>query len=270
MTMSVGVNRGEDSGLSDNAVMTNGRPLSYLPPSKPGYYSTPVPRSVIYAHGDPDRIETLLPYFNHTANHAKSLVILKDPNDPKRPLFVITSLRTRFFPTGTWTAYLYQDKRTNGLFDRLQGSLTLYLEPAQLPSWFTWRFLARYLRGVIDSSNTRHLRIPQGVMLNPTQDTILSLGGEAGEHNRPGLSGVAKTSHGQQCPMVTPPTKGGLTPTRFVRGKLSGMTQSWLLWEQRKLCAVANGQASVSSPSIMGRHRGTSTASSDSVATQST
>jgi len=136
-------------------------------PSKPGYYSTPVPRSVIYAHGDPDRIETLLPYFNHTANHAKSLVILQDPDDPKRPLFVITSLRTRFFPRGTWTAYLYQDKRSNGLVDRLQGRLTLYLEPAQIPYWFTWRFLGRYLRQQFDSSNTRHLRIPEGVMLDP-------------------------------------------------------------------------------------------------------
>ncbi|GAI59510.1 unnamed protein product, partial [marine sediment metagenome] len=95
-------------------------------PTKPAYWTTPVPRSVIYAGGDPGHIETLLPYFNDTANQAKSLVILKDPDDPKRPLFVITSLRTRFFPRGTWKAYLYQDKRSNGIFDRLQGSLTLY------------------------------------------------------------------------------------------------------------------------------------------------
>ncbi|GAI79884.1 unnamed protein product, partial [marine sediment metagenome] len=91
--MAVGVNRGLDSGLSVNAVISNGRPLSYLPPSKPAYWTTPVPRSVIYASGDPEHIETLLPYFNDTANHAKSLIILKDPADLKRPLFVITSLR---------------------------------------------------------------------------------------------------------------------------------------------------------------------------------
>jgi len=149
-------------------------------PSKPAYGTTPVPRSVIEAGGDPEHIETLLPYFNHTANHAKSLVILQDPDDPKRPLFVITSLRTRFFPRGTWTAYLYQDKRSNGLVDRLQGSLTLYLEPAQIPYWLTWRFLARYLRAIFDSSNTRCLRIPQGVLIAPTQDTIALLHGEGG------------------------------------------------------------------------------------------
>ncbi len=169
------VSRRVGCGLPVNEGIANGSSSSFHTPSKPGYYSTPVPRSVIYAGGDPEHIETLLPYFNHTANHAKSLVILQDPDDPKRPLFVITSLRTRFFPRGTWTAYLYQDKRSNGLVDRLQGSLTLYLEPAHLPYWFTWRFLARYLRWVIDSSNTRHLRIPQGVLLDPTLDSIALL-----------------------------------------------------------------------------------------------
>jgi hypothetical protein len=169
------VSRRVASGLPVKVFISNGSPNSFKTPSKPGYYSTPVPRSVIYAGGDPEHIETLLPYFNHTANCAKSLVILQDPDDPKRPLFVITSLRTRFFPTGTWTAYLYQDKRSNGLFDRLQGSLTLYLEPAQLPYWLTWRFLARYLRQLFDTSNTRHLRIPQGVLLVPTLSQIALL-----------------------------------------------------------------------------------------------
>ena len=160
----------------------------FIDPSKPGYYSTPVPRSVIYAGGDPEHIETILPYLNHTANRAKSLVILEDPDDPKRPLFVITSLRTRFFPRGTWTAYLYQDKRSNGLFDRLQGSLTLYLEPAQLPYWLTWRFLARYLRQLFDTSSNRKLRKPSGMLIDPTQDTIALLYREGGKHNRLGLS----------------------------------------------------------------------------------
>ncbi len=137
-------------------------------PSKPGYYSTPVPRSVIYAGGDPEHIETLLPYFNHTANHAKSLVILKDPEDPKLRCLVITSLRTRFFPRGTWKAYLYQDKRSNGLFDRLQGSLTLYLEPAQLPSWLTWRFLSRHIRARAAINTKRKLHTPPGLLIDPT------------------------------------------------------------------------------------------------------
>ncbi len=150
--------------------MTNGRPLSYLPPSKPAYYSTPVPRSVIYAGGDPEHIETLLPYFNHTANHAKSLVILKDLSDSSRPLFVITSLRTHFFPRGTWTAYLYQDKRSNGLIDRLQGSLTLSFEPTQTPSWLTWRFLGRYLRARSAKAPKRKLRTPPGLLIDPPND----------------------------------------------------------------------------------------------------
>jgi len=169
------VSRRVESGLPVKVDIANGSPNSFKTPSKPGYYSTPVPRSVIYAGGDPQHIETILPYFNHTANCAKSLVILEDLNDPKRPLFVITSLRTRFFPRGTWKAYLYQDKRSNGLFDRLQGSLTLYLEPAQIPSWFTWRFLARYLRQLFDTSNTRRIRKPQGMLIDPTQDTIALL-----------------------------------------------------------------------------------------------
>jgi len=172
------VNRRVGCRLPLNTIIANGSPYFFKDPSKPRYYTTPVPRSVIYAGGDPEHIETLLPYFNHTANHAKSLIILKDPADPKRPLFVITSLRTRFFPRGTWTAYLYQDKRSNGLVDRLQGSLSLYFEPCQIPYWLTWRFLARYLRGIFDSSNTRRLRIPQGVLIAPTQDTIALLYGE--------------------------------------------------------------------------------------------
>jgi len=182
------VSRKVGQGLPVNEGTANGSLASFKDPSKPAYWTTPVPRSVIYAVGDPEHIETLLPYFNHTANHAKSLVILQDPEDPKRPLFIITSLRTRFFPRGTWTAYLYQDKRSNGLFDRLQGSLTLYLEPAQLPYWLTWRFLARYLRQLFDTSSNRKLRKPSGMLIDPTQDTIALLYREGGKHNRLGLS----------------------------------------------------------------------------------
>jgi hypothetical protein len=235
-------------------------------PSKPGYYSTPVPRSVIYAHGDPEHIETLLPYFNHTANHAKSLVILQDPDDPKRPLFVITSLRTHFFPRGTWKAYLYQDKRSNGLVDRLQGNLTLYLEPAQLPYWLTWRFLARYLRRVFDSSNTRHLRIPQGVLLDPTLSRIALLSGEGGKHNRLGLSeGESKGTRGL-TPTVKGPEKLELTLLSQDGEKLSGLRKGWRALVTAKPYAPANSQDSVSSPGIMGGHQGTSTAISDLVA----
>ena len=172
------LSRGFVGGGFPLAGRQNGKLPRFKTPSKPQYWTTPVPRSVIYAGGDPEHIETLLPYFNHTANFAKSLVILQDPEDQKRPLFVITSLRTHFFPRGTWTAYLYQDKRSNGLFDRLQGSLTLYLEPCQIPYWLTWRFLARYLRQLIDIGSNRKLRKPSGMLIDPTQDTIALLYGE--------------------------------------------------------------------------------------------
>ena len=178
--MAVGVNRGVGSGLSVNAGITNGRPLSNLPPSKPRYYTTLLPGSVIYAGGDPEHIETVLPYLNHRANCAKSLIILKDQADPKCPLFVITSLRTHFFPRGTWKAYLYQDKRSNGLFDRLQGSLTLSFEPHHIPHWLTWRFLSRHIRARAAKAPKRKLRKPPGLLIDPTQETIALLSGEGG------------------------------------------------------------------------------------------
>ncbi|GAJ13248.1 unnamed protein product, partial [marine sediment metagenome] len=241
---------------------------SFKTPSKPAYYSTPVPRSVIYAGGDPEHIETLLPYFNDTANQAKSLVILQDPDDPKRPLFIVTSLRTRFFPRGTWTAYLYQDKRSNGIIDRLKGSLTLYFEPAQIPYWLTWRFLSRYLRQLIDSSNTRHLRIPQGVLIDPTLSSIPLLPGEGGKHSRLGLSeGESKGTRGL-TPTVKGPGKLELTLLSPDEGKLSGTHKGWRVLVPAKPDAPANSQASVSSAGIMGGHQGTSTASRDLVATQ--
>ncbi len=168
------MNRRVGQGLPVNGSIANGSLDSFKDPSKPGYYTTPVPRSVIYAGGDPEHIETLLPYFNHTAKCAKSLIILKDPNDPKRPLFVITSLRTHFFPRGTWEAYLYQDKRSNGLVDRLQGSLTLSFEPAQIPSWLTWRFLARYLRARAAINTKRKLHTPRGLLIDPHYNGYLS------------------------------------------------------------------------------------------------
>ncbi|MBA7580665.1 hypothetical protein ES708_22559 [subsurface metagenome] len=264
------VSRKVASGLPVKTDTTNGSLDSFKAPSKPAYWTTPVPRSVIYAGGDPEHIETLLPYFNHTANHAKSLVILKDPEDPKRPLFVVTSLRTHFFPRGTWTAYLYQDKRSNGLFDHLQGSLTLYLEPAQLPSWLTWRFLARYLRQQFDSSNTRRLRIPQGVLLDPTLSQIALLCVEGGKHNRLGLSeGETKDTRGL-TPTVKATQRTELTLLSQDGEKLSGMRKGWRALVTAKPYAPANSQDSVSSPGIMGGHQGNSTAISDLLATLDT
>ena len=55
-----------------------------------------------------------------------------------------------------------------GLVDRLQGSLTLYLEPAQLPSWLTWRFLSRHIRARAAINTKRKLHTPPGLLIDPT------------------------------------------------------------------------------------------------------
>ena len=168
------------NGLPVKVLTANGSPYSFKTPSQPRHYTMLLPGNVIYAGGDPEHIETLLPYLNHRANCAKSLIILKDQADPKCPLFVITSLRTHFFPRGTWKAYLYQDKRSNGLFDRLQGSLTLSFEPHHIPHWLTWRFLSRHIRARAAKAPKRKLRKPPGLLIDPTQETIALLSGEGG------------------------------------------------------------------------------------------
>ncbi len=260
------VSRKKHNGLPVNGLMSNGSLLCSKTPSKPGYYSTPVPRSVIYAGGDPEHIETLLPYFNHTARCAKSLIILKDPEDPKRPLFVITSLRTHFFPRGIWTAYLYQDKRSNGLVDRLQGSLTLSFEPRQIPSWLTWRFLARYIRARAAINTKRKLRKPSGLLIAPTLSHIALRCREGGKHNRLDLfEGETKDPRG-----LTPTGKAlqrtELTLLSPDGGKLSETHKGWRALVTAKPYAPAKSQVSVSSAGIMGGHQGTSTANSDLVA----
>ena len=211
-----------------------------------------------------------MPYLNHAANCGNSIIILKDPQDPKRPLFIVCSLRTHFFPRGIWQAYLYANHYPDPLDYRLVASFRLYFEPCQIPSWFTWRFLPRYLRARVATNTNRKLRKPDGLLIDPDLPQIALLCGEGGQHNRLGSTEKGTRASPQDDSTTKSPHRQGLPSTRFVSRETSGMPQSWLLWEQRKLCAVANGQASVSSPSIMGRHRGTSTASSDSVATQST
>ncbi len=153
---------------------------SFRPPSQPQYYTTPVPHSVVYAGGDPEHIETVLPYLNHAANCGNSIIILEDLADPKRPLFIVCSLRTRFFPRGIWQAYLYANHYPDPLDYHLIGSLRLYFEPSQIPSWLTWRFLPRHLRARAATSTRRKLRKPSGLLIDPTLSTIALLHGEGG------------------------------------------------------------------------------------------
>ena len=244
------------------------KPYSFIDPPKPAYWTTPVPRSVKYAAGGNLTIQEVLASIHDKRDLKNTIVLLKDPDDPKRPSFLITTLKSRFFPRGIWYAYLYTNRYPDPLDYHLIGSLPIAIETNLIPPWQTWRFLSRHLSHPIDTANPRRLREHEGISILTDFQTILPLCREAGEHNRLGLSEretkatrgftpTVETLHSQELPLPSP--EGG---------KLTGMPQSWLLWEQRKLCAVANSQVSVSSPSIMGRHRGTSTANSDLVATQ--
>jgi len=154
--------------------------FSFRAPSKPPYWTTPIPSSVRYAGGDPNDIQRVLASITDKSTLDKTLVILADPDDPQRPLFVITSLRSRFFPRGNWCAYLYHAKSTDSDDYRLCGVVNLYLEPNQIPPWQTWRFLSRQLRARAATATHRKLRKPNGLLIDPTISTILSLGGEAG------------------------------------------------------------------------------------------
>ena len=201
-----------------------------------------------------------MPYLNHAANCGNSIIILKDPQDPKRPLFIVCSLRTHFFPRGIWQAYLYANHYPDPLDYRLVASFRLYFEPCQIPSWFTWRFLPRYLRARAATNTQRKLRKPDGLLIDPTLSQIALRCREGGKHNRLGLSeGETKDTRG-----LTPTVKA-LQRTELTLPSPDG---GEALRDVPELGAPANSQASVSPPGIMGGHRGTSTASSDLVATQ--
>ncbi len=164
----------------------------FRPPSKPAYWTTPVPRSVRYAGGDPNDIQAVISSIDDNSSLGKTLIVLADPDDPKRPLFLITSLRSRFFPRGSWKAYLYRSNSTHSDDYHLIGMLSLYLEPYQIPQQQTWRLLARKLRAREPMPTTRRLRQPSGLLIDPTLPKIALLCGEGGEHNRLGLSEVGE------------------------------------------------------------------------------
>ncbi|MBA7664175.1 hypothetical protein ES703_72230 [subsurface metagenome] len=154
--------------------------LHFKTPTKPAYWTTPVPRSVKYAAGGNLTIQEVLASIPDKRDLKNTIVLLKDPADPKRPSFLITTLRSHFFPRGSWCAYLYHAKSIYSDDYRLIGSLNLYLEPYQIAPWLTWRFLARQLRQLVDPSKHTRLRQHEGLLIDPDLATILPLCREAG------------------------------------------------------------------------------------------
>ena len=153
---------------------------AFRDPSPASYYSTLLPSEVIYVGGDPQRIDTILPYVNNLAILGNTIIILKDLADPKRPSFLITSLKSHFFPTGYWCAYLYQARHPDPLDYHLRGTLTLAINPYQIPYWFTWRFLSRRLRASQATATNRKLRKPSGFLIDPPLSQIALPCGEVG------------------------------------------------------------------------------------------
>ena len=184
------LSRGVSGYDAEGAAHRTRASFPFIAPSKPAYWTDPIPRSVRYAGGDPTDIQAVISSIADNSSLGKTLIVLADPDDPKRPLFLITSLRSRFFPRGSWKAYLYRSNSTHSDDYHLIGSLSLYLEPYQIPQQQTWRLLARKLQAREPMPITRRLRKPSGFLIDPTLPTIALLRGEGGEHNRLGLSEV--------------------------------------------------------------------------------
>jgi len=149
-------------------------------PTKPAYWTTPVPREVKYASPGKLTIQTILASIPDKRDLKNTVVLLRDPDDPKRPSFLITTLRSNWFPRGNWCAELYHASSVYSHDYRLIGSLNLYLEPHQIPLWLTWRFLSRQLRQQIDTAKPRRLRECEGLLIDPNLATIVPLCREAG------------------------------------------------------------------------------------------
>ena len=164
------VSRRVVGGLPVNADMSNGSLSPFRDPSTPGHYSTWLPSQVKYAGGDPEDIKSVLAHICDKHNLGKTLIILKDQDDPQRPLFLITNPTSRFFPRGNWQAYLYTQKRPQSFTDCYRGNVGIAIEPNLIPPWRTWRFLSRLFREQSGISNPRKHRNHQGLLIH--QDTL--------------------------------------------------------------------------------------------------
>jgi len=186
-------------------------------PTKPAYWTTPVPSSVSYVAGGKLTIQRILASIHDKRDLSNTIVLLTDPDDPQRPSFLISTLSVRFFPIGYWCAYLYVNRYPDPSDYRLIGSLNLYLQPAQIPSWLTWRFLARHLRQQSDTAKPRRLRECEGLLIDPDLVTIALLYEEGREHNRLGLTEEWPKARPGLCPMVLPSYRYRLASTNLVR-----------------------------------------------------
>jgi len=164
------VSRRVVSGLPVNAVIPNGSPYSFKTPSQAHYYTTPLDSSVKYAGGNPKDIQSVLAHICDKSTLGNTLIVLKDLHDPQRPLFLITTLTSRFFPRGNWQAYLYLNRYPDPFDYHLVAKLTITIEPNLIPSWQTWRFLSRLFREQSGISKPRNHRNHEGLGIH--QDTL--------------------------------------------------------------------------------------------------
>jgi len=177
------VSRRVAPGLPVNTDIANGSLYSFSDPSKPAHYSTWLPSQVKYAGGDPEDIKGVLAHICDKHNLGKTLIILKDLDDPQRPLFLITDPASRFFPRGNWHAYLYTQKRPQYFTDCYRGNVGIAIEPNLIPPWRTWRFLSRLFREQSGISNPRKHRNHEGLIIHYDTLTIVPVRGQGGEHN---------------------------------------------------------------------------------------
>jgi len=142
-------------------------------PSQAHYYTTPLDSSVKYAGGAPEDIQSVLAHICDKHDLGKTLIILKDQDDPQRPLFLITTLTSRFFPRGNWKAYLYTQKRPQSFTDCYRGSVTIVIEPNLIPLWQTWRFISRLFREQSGISKPRKHHNHEGLLIHQDTFTIV-------------------------------------------------------------------------------------------------
>ncbi|MBA7581989.1 hypothetical protein ES708_23908 [subsurface metagenome] len=213
----------------------------FLDPSKPRPYGYLLPSEVSYAPPGNLTIQEVLPHILDKSRLKNTIILLRDLDNPEYPSFLITTLRCNWFPRGNWLASLYHASSVYSDDYRLIGSITLYIEPAQIPRWLTWRSLARQLRARAGRAKTRRLFEPPGIIHNPACTTIVPLCREVRQHSRLGISESESKVPRGFTPTGETLQSQELTLTGSDGGKLSGMRQSWLLWHQRKLNAVANG-----------------------------
>lgn len=141
---------------------------SDLPPHRYGrtkrpYWTDPLDSTVKYAGGNPLDIDQVLASIVDKSTLKPAIIVLRDLHDQGRPLFLITTLTSRYFPRGHWRAYLYILKAPNPPTYQLTGSLTLTIEPRQISPEHTWRYLARVLRAMRNPEATRHIRKSAGL-----------------------------------------------------------------------------------------------------------